>query len=292
MYSGVMCMILSMVSITTGATLAKIVFPVIGPELTTLLRLGLAAAVLAVLFRPWRHHPSRKELMCILPYGATLGAMNLLFYFSIARIPLGIALALEFMGPLAVALYGMRQRQDLAWVLFAVTGVALLLPITDLSANVDPLGGALALGAGVFWGAYILTGRRLALIGKENGMRGGVMVAWGMLSAALAVAPVGLIAGNVAQMDARLWMQVFGVAVLSSAIPYSLEMVALKQLPTKIFGILTSLEPVIGAVSGFLFLSEHLSAMQALAIGLIVIASAGSTYAESRRKYVEAVALP
>lgn len=292
MLSAIVCMIFSMVSITIGASLAKSVFPVIGPALTTSLRLGLAAAVLAVLFRPWRHHPTRKELKCILPYGAALGVMNLLFYLSIARIPLGIALALEFTGPLAVALYGMRQRQDLVWVLLAVTGVALLLPITEVSAPLDPLGIVLALAAGVLWGTYILTGRRLALIGQKNGMRGGIMVAWGMLIAALAVAPVGVIAGKAVQMDARLWMQAFGVAVLSSAVPYSLEMVALKQLPTKIFGILTSLEPVVGALSGFLFLSEHLSWMQALAIGLIVIASAGSTYVENRRKCVGAMALP
>jgi len=292
MFSAVMCMILSMVSITSGASLAKSIFPVIGPALTTALRLGLAAVVLTILFRPWQHHPTREELKRILPYGASLAAMNLLFYLSIARLPLGIALALEFTGPLAVALYGMRQRQDLVWVLFAVTGVALLLPITDLSAPLDPLGIILALGAGVFWGTYILTGRRLALVGQENGMRGGIMVAWGMLAASLVVAPVGLIASSAVQMDARLWMQALGVAVLSSAVPYSLEMVALKQLPTQLFGILTSLEPVVGAISGFLFISERLSWLQALAIGLIVIASAGSTYVESRRKSVEALALP
>ncbi|GFO68028.1 threonine transporter RhtB [Geomonas limicola] len=281
-----------MVSITTGASLAKSIFPIIGSQLTTALRLGLAAVVLSILFRSWQHHPSREELKRILPYGAALAGMNLLFYLSIARIPLGIALALEFTGPLAVALYGTRQRQDLLWVLFAVTGVALLLPITDLSAPLDPLGLILALAAGVFWGIYILAGRRLALIGQETGMRGGIMVAWGMLTAALVVAPVGLITSTAVHMNARLWMQAFGVGVLSSAVPYSLEMVALKQLPTRIFGILTSLEPVVGALSGFIFLSERLSWMQALAIALIVIASAGSTYVESRRKHVEAMALP
>lgn len=281
----VVCMVLAMVSITAGASLAKSIFPVIGAQATTALRLGFGAAVLFVVFRPWRYFPSRDEWKAIAFYGAALGTMNLVFYMAIARLPLGIALALQFTGPLTVALLGTRSFKDVIWVGCAVCGILLLLPISEASAHLDGLGVFYALLSGVFWALYIIAGKRAGA-----GSRGGVTVAWGMMVAAAVVAPVGVAMGDGAAMTSHILLLALGVAVLSSAIPYTLEIVALKRLPSKTFSILTSLEPAVGAVSGFIFLSERLSLVHLVAIALIVLASSGSTYFASRKKPVPELA--
>lgn len=281
----VFCMVMAMVSITAGASLAKTLFPVIGAEATTALRLGFAAAVLFLVFRPWRFVPTRAEWKTIAFYGASLGTMNLLFYMSIARLPLGIALALEFTGPLTVALLASRSAKDIIWVCCAVFGILLLLPISEASAHLDPLGVFYALLAGIFWALYIIAGKKAG-----QSKRGGVTVAWGILISASVVAPVAvLVSDGTGITQSILWLAL-GVAVLSSAIPYSLEIVALKRLPSETFSILTSLEPAVGAVSGFIFLAERLSLVHLVAIGLIVLASSGSTYFASRKKPVPELA--
>jgi inner membrane transporter RhtA len=285
MFVAVIFMLVAMVSITAGASLAKTIFPIIGAEITTALRLGFAAVMLSIVFCPWRHLPNKNQLRLLVFYGASLGLMNMIFYLSIARIPLGIALALEFTGPLAVALYATRHWQDVIWVAFAVAGIVLLLPFTEVSAHLDAEGIWLALLAGVFWAIYIVIGKRVAESRKENNMRGGVTVAWGMMVAALVATPLGVMAsGGEGVLSQNILIIALGVALLSSAIPYSLEMAALKALPTKTFGILTSMEPAVGALAGFLFLSERLTWLQMLAIGCIITASIGSTYFENRRK--------
>jgi len=279
MYIAVFYLVLAMVSITSGASLAKSIFPAIGPEMTTVLRLSFAAIILSVVFRTWKWVPRRKQLKPFILYGASLGLMNMLFYLAIARIPLGIAIALEFTGPLAVALYGTRHWRDLIWVACAVAGIGLLLPVNAASAQLDPIGVALALLAGVFWALYIFAGKYAGASGHDHGMHSGITVAWGMSVAALISIPFGCIAtGGVGQIDGHIILLATGVALLSSAIPYSLEMAALKKLPTRTYGILTSMEPAVGALSGFLFLSEHLAGLQLLAIACIMVASIGSTY--------------
>ncbi|MGL6506866.1 hypothetical protein ACSZOC_12985 [Aeromonas hydrophila] len=165
-FSSLLAVILAMLSITLGASLAKSLFPLIGAAGTTLFRLGCAALLLSLVFRIWRMPFDRRTLLGAIPYGLSLGAMNLLFYLAIERIPLGVALAIEFIGPLTVALLGSRHRADFLWLALAIVGLLLLLPLRAAEQTLDPLGAALALGAGVFWGLYMLTGKRAgALLG-------------------------------------------------------------------------------------------------------------------------------
>ena len=157
-----------MLSITLGASLAKSLFPLLGAAGTTLFRLGCAALLLSLVFRIWRVPLDRRTLLGAIPYGLSLGAMNLLFYLAIARIPLGVALAIEFIGPLTVALLSSRHRADFIWLILAIAGLLLLLPLRATQQAIDPLGAALALGAGLFWGLYMLTGKRAgALLGSQ-----------------------------------------------------------------------------------------------------------------------------
>ncbi|WP_375773943.1 EamA family transporter, partial [Aeromonas hydrophila] len=154
-FSSLLAVILAMLSITLGASLAKSLFPLIGAAGTTLFRLGCAALLLSLVFRIWRMPLDRRTLLGAIPYGLSLGAMNLLFYLAIERIPLGVALAIEFIGPLTVALLGSRHRADFLWLALAIVGLLLLLPLRAAEQTLDPLGAALALGAGVFWGLYM-----------------------------------------------------------------------------------------------------------------------------------------
>ena len=264
-------LVASMISIQFGASVAKGLFPALGPEGTTALRCGLAALILLAVERPWRARPSRSALLAVALYGASLGAMNLLFYLSLARIPLGVAVALEFTGPLAVALLASRRARDLLWVALAGTGIALILPWTRSSRPLDPVGAAFALGAGACWASYIVLGQRAG-----RAVPGGAAVALGMAAAALVVAPVGVLRAGPRLLRPGLWPLALVVAVLSSALPYSLEMHALRRLPARTFGILMSLEPALATLAGLVVLRERLSPAQWIAIGCIIAASAGS----------------
>ncbi|MBY0558540.1 MAG: EamA family transporter [Hyphomicrobium sp.] len=266
----VLALLASMVSLAIGTSLAKHLFAVVGAEGTTVLRVGFAAIILLALYRPWTKPLDRGRGVLIAVYGTTLGFMNFLFYCALRTIPLGLAVAIEFIGPLAVALLASRRAQDFVWIGFAVLGLALLMPISGPTSKLDPVGIAFALGAGVCWALYIVTGQR---VGKANG---GQAVALGMVVAALVVAPFGAINASVALDDKRLLLQSVGVAILSSALPYSLEMVALRDLPRQTFGVLLSLEPVICALAGLAFLDEHLTVQQWTAIACVITASAGS----------------
>lgn len=261
----------AMVSIQFGASVAKGLFPVLGPEGTTAFRCGLAALMLVSLARPWRALPPRAALLSVALYGASLGAMNLLFYLSLARIPLGVAVALEFTGPLAVALLGSRRARDLLWVTLAAAGIGLILPLSHGQRRLDPVGVAFALGAGACWALYIVLGRRAG-----RAVRGSEATALGMLCAALVVAPLGVLRAGPRLLVPALWPRALAVAVLSSALPYSLEMHALRRLPARTFGVLMSLEPALAALAGLLVLHERLSPRQGLAIALVIAASAGS----------------
>lgn len=269
----------AMVSVQFGASLAKGLFPALGPEGTTALRCGLAAVMLLALRRPWREPLTRAARVAVGLYGASLGLMNLLFYLSIARIPLGVAVALEFTGPLSVALLASRRKRDLAWVALAAAGIALIVPRADAPRALDPLGVALALGAGGCWALYIVLGQRA---GKA--VPGGAASALGMGVAAAVVVPVGAVRAGARLLEPALWPTAVAVAVLSSALPYSLEMHALRRLPTRTFGVLMSLEPALAALAGLVVLRERLSSSQVAAIACVMTASLGSAASVGRER--------
>jgi inner membrane transporter RhtA len=267
----VLLVVAAMASIQTGAATAKLtLFPAVGAEGTTALRVVLAAAILMVLWRPWRAWPRGAAAGWIVLYGAAMGVMNLLFYMALKTIPLGVAVALEFTGPLVVAIAGSRRRLDFAWAALAAAGVALLLPMGRLSAPLDPAGLALALGAGGCWALYIVFGKRAGASGA------GRATALGMTAAALIAAPVGYASAGLDLLSPALLPAALAVAVLSSALPYSLEMVALTRLPQRTFGVLMSLEPALGALSGLILLGERLTLAQSAAVAAVMAASIGS----------------
>lgn len=260
----------SITALGTGTSLAKHLFPLIGAEGTTALRVALSALILLAVWRPWRLPLGRRDAGAVLLYGAVLGTMNLLFYLSLRTIPLGIAIAIEFTGPLAVALAYSRRRLDFVWVVLAGLGLALLLPLGAAASRLDPTGIACALGAALCWALYIVFGKRVAHL------HGGQAVALGMSVAALVVVPFGVAQANVRLLNPSILAYGLGIALLSSALPYSLEMVALKRLSPQSFGVVLSLEPAVGALAAFAILGERLTALEALAAGAIVVASVGN----------------
>lgn len=264
-------LLIAMMSLQGGAALAKSLFPTVGATGITALRLGLGTLILCIIFKPWRLHFSRQQRMPLLMYGLALGTMNFLFYLSLRTVPLGVAVGLEFIGPLTLALLGSRRLLDFIWVLMAVAGLWFLLPLGKNMAAIDLTGAALAIGAGVCWAGYILAGQRA---GAEHGP---ATVAMGSLIASVIFVPLGLTFAESGIWHWTVLPVALLVALLSSAVPYSLEMVALTRLPARIFGTLMSLEPAVAALSGILFLGETLSGMQCLALLAIIIASAGST---------------
>ena len=264
-------LLIAMASVQFGASMAKGIFPLLGPSGATTWRLTIAALILTIVWRPWKLRPTGEQWKGILRYGMALGLMNLFFYWAIARIPLGVAVALEFTGPLGVALWSSRRQQDLLWAGFAAFGLLLLFPWGPTS-TLDGIGVAFALAAGGCWALYIIFGQSL---GKS--FHGGRGVALGMGVAALVVLPVGVMQnGSELWQPSVLWQAAL-VGIFSSAIPYSLEMIALKRIPPATFGILMSLEPALAALMGWLFLQEKLSSWEMVAIGLIIVASLGST---------------
>lgn len=268
-------LLVAMLSIQSGASLAKNIFPLVSPQGATMLRLFFAALILGLFWRPWRYKISRGQLKGIIAYGTSLGVMNLLFYMSLERIPLGIAVALEFTGPLAVAFYSSRKAMDFLWGALAVAGILLIVPLRESvsASNIDPWGAVLALAAGACWAFYIIYGQR-ALKGVAEI---GAVSAYGMLTAAIIAFPFGISKVMAVDFDFKLLWYALGIALLSSAIPYTLEMISLRRLAAKNFGILMSLEPAIAALSGYAFLKENLSGIQLLAIACIIAASVGST---------------
>ncbi len=279
----ILVILIAMCSIQSGAALAKSLFPLVGAPGVTALRLALGTLILVCIFKPWRLRFTREQRLPLLFYGLSLGAMNYLFYLSIQRIPLGVAVALEFTGPLAVALFGSRRAVDFVWVALAVLGLWFLLPLGQSIAHVDLTGAALALGAGACWAVYIITGQRA---GEEHGP---ATVAMGSLIAAVVFVPIGAFqAGDVLWQWSILPLGL-GIAILSTALPYSLEMIALTRLPTRTFGTLMSMEPALAAVSGMLFLNETLTGTQTLALLAIMTASMGSTLTLRRESKIEKV---
>jgi inner membrane transporter RhtA len=256
--------------IQAGSSIAKTLFPLAGVAGVAVLRLVFASLMMLLIWRPWRTALRPGTLRYVVAYGIVLGAMNLAFYAALRRIPLGITVALEFTGPLGLALLHSSRRSDLVWVALAAGGVYLLLPIAPSAGALDPTGIALALFAGTCWALYIVFGQKAGTGGQ------GHMAAYGAVIAALLVTPFGIGLAGQQLLDARVIPGGLLVAALSSAIPYSLEMIAMTRMPARIFGILMSVEPAIGALSGFVILGERLSGRQLGAISLVIAASVGT----------------
>ena len=267
--------LLSIVSVQGGAVIAKGLFPVLGPAGTTSLRVGISALALLLVARPRLGRLTTEQWRAVVPYGLALGLMNLLFYAALARIPLGLAVTLEFVGPLGLALAGSRRWVDAVWVLLAGVGIALIAPWHDQ--GTDWLGLGFALAAGGAWAVYIVLGQRTATV-----LPGQQAVAIGMLFAALPVLPVGIASGSLWGLSPHLLLLGCLLALFSSVLPFSLEMQALRTMPTRTFSILMSLEPVAAAVSGWLLLGEDLLLPQWLAVGFIAVASVGATLTTRR----------
>jgi len=272
----------AMVALCAGTSLAKSLFPLVGAQGTSAYRVGFSALVLCLIWRPWRTRLNRQDLTAVVFYGAVMGAMNLCFYMALRTIPLGLAIAIEFTGPLSLALFHARRPSHFAWIGLAVLGLALLLPLGDASLALDPVGVAFAAAAAVFWALYIVAGQR------TGHLHGGQSVALGMATAALVVAPFGLVAAGTRLLDPTALGLGLVVALVSSALPYSLEMIALRGISKRSFGVMTSLEPAIGALAGLLFLGERLVGRQGLAIVLIIAASVGAAMADQSGRRQEA----
>jgi inner membrane transporter RhtA len=273
-------LILAMISFTLGASFAKRLFPLVGAQGTTTLRLVLGALMLAVVRRPWRTRLSAAAWPAVAVYGLAMAGMNLLFYMALRTLPLGIAIALEFTGPLTVAVLSSRRGVDFLWIACAIAGLLLLIPLSKAAPRLDLAGMALALGAGVCWAVYIIAGKRAGL------EHGAVTTSLGMSIGAIAILPIGLAHAGPALLQPSVLAAGLVVALLSSALPYTLEMVALRHLPAQTYGTLTSCEPAVGAIVGLLLLGEVLAPLQCCAIGLVIFASLGATMTaiQHRRK--------
>ncbi|WP_032998709.1 DMT family transporter [Mesorhizobium sp. LSHC414A00] len=260
----------AMVSIQIGATFAKGLFPLIGANGTTALRLVVGALMLAGVLRPWRVRPSRAVLPWLIAYGVNLAALNLLFYAALARIPLGVAVALEFCGPLLVATLSSRRATDFVWVVLAVAGILLLSPFIHSGSALDPIGVMLALAAGGCWALYIVFAQKA---GAELGSQ---TTAYGLVIAAALALPFGLAEAGTGLIAPAILVSALLVGLFSSALPFWLEMVALTRMPARLYGTLTCLEPALGALAGFLFLHETLSPLQCAGVAAVVVAAFGA----------------
>ena len=257
------------VSVQTGAAVATTLFDELGPAGTVLVRVFFSAVVLVAVWRPALRGLRGARLRDVALFGFALAAMNFSFYGALDRIPLGIAVTLEFVGPLGVALAASRRAIDLVWVALAAAGIVLLAPASG--GDIDGVGVVLALVAGGFWAAYIVLSAR---IGRS--FEGGTGLALAMAVATVLLLPIGIPVAGSELFDVGVLAAGAAVAMLSSAIPYSLELEALRRLPQGTFGVLMSLEPAVAATVGFVGLEQDLSATDVLAIGLVVIASAGA----------------
>lgn len=256
-------------SVQLGSALVTTIFDELGPGGAVLLRTSFAALVLVALWRPPAGSIDSRTGREIALFGIVLALMNLCFYEALDRLPLGIAVTFEFTGPLAVAIGGSRTRLDFAWALVAGAGIVLFAP--DIGDGLDPTGIAFALGAASMWACYILLSAR---VGRGPAGLGGLSLA--MVLAAVVLVPIGLHDGGGDLLDPRLAAIGLGVAMLASAIPYVLELQALRRLPAKTFGVLLSLEPAVAAGIGAVALSQDLAGREVIAVTLVVVASAGA----------------
>jgi inner membrane transporter RhtA len=260
----------AVVSVQCGSAVATHLFATIGSGGAAFLRLAVGALVLLAVWRPWVRRHTRSEWVAAILFGLTTAAMNVSFYSALDRIPLGVAVTLEFVGPLGLAVAGSRRILDVVWVIFAAAGILLLAPWGGL--HLDPLGIGFALLAGAFWSLYIILSAR---VGRLFSGGGGLAIA--MAAGAAALLPVGLVSAGAALLDGRTLLLGLIIGLLSSVIPYSLEMESLRRLPTRVFGVLMSTEPVVGALAGLIFLGQLLDFRALVAILLVTVAAVGAT---------------
>ena len=266
----------SMMSVQGGASIAKYLFHLLGPAGAVTLRVGLAGIMLFAAMRPKVWKFTREQWLCVLFYGVSVGLMNLTFYYGIQRVPLGIGVAVEFIGPLSVAIYASRKITDFLWVLLAAAGIICIVP---WQGGGDLWGYIFVSIAGVMWASYILSAGKLS--GK---MKNTEAVACGMCVATLIVLPFALASGDLFKLNGRLLLMGLGVAVFSSALPFTLDLFTIKRLQAKVYSVLQSLHPVFAALSGLIFLKEQLSFLQWLAVFFIVTASAGAALTSPVKK--------
>jgi len=262
--------LLSIASTQLGSAIAKSLFESLSPAAIVFLRVGFAAIVLLLLWRPPLKKIDRTHYKALILFGLSLALMNFTFYLAIERIPIGVAVALEFIGPLGLAIVNSRRWLDVVWVVLAAIGIILLAPIGGLV--FDPIGIGLALTAGGLWATYILLSAKVG-----QALPGGTGLAYAMTIAAIVLLPVGIAAGGTALLNPYFLLLGLGVALLSSALPYSLELEALRRMPVRVFGVLLSLEPVAAALMGFLILRETLELRAIVSIFLVTIAAAGAS---------------
>lgn len=267
----------AIISVQSGAAIAKGLFPIIGATGTASLRIAISAIILLAVYRPNLSKITSTQWKFVVPYGLSLGAMNLIFYMAIERIPIGLAVTLEFIGPLLVAVLGSKRIIDFLWILLAAAGIVLIAPWSNN--GIDLVGVLFALLAGGLWAAYIVLGGKISKI-----MKGGDAVATGMLFAALLIVPFGIIGNGLNNLTPNLWGLGIALALLSSAIPFTLEMKALGQMPARTFSILMSLEPAAASICGLVFLQEYLSVNEILAVIFVIIASVGATLTSKQKK--------
>ncbi len=266
-------MIFPIISVQLGAAIAKSLFDSLGPGGTVFLRIAFAALVLFLLVRPKLGGLDRAGYLVAGLFGLVLAGMNFSIYLAFDRIPLGVAVTLEFVGPLGVAVAGSRRALDLLWVVLAAAGILLLAPLGVLGGmDLDPVGVAFALLAGCLWASYILLSARTG-----SAFSGGTGLVIALCVGTLVLFPFGIAGAGTALLDPKLLLAGFGVAMLSSAIPYSLELEALRKLPARVFGVLMSLEPAVAALAGLVVLGERLEMRAVAAILFVTIAAAGAS---------------
>ncbi len=275
----IILLLVAMISIQSSGSLAKVLFDQFPVLTVSAMRLFLGAIILALIFKIWQINFKQVKWTAILSYGIALAGMNALFYLSIERLPLGIAVSFEFVGPLSVALYSARQKFDFIWIGLAILGLVLLFPFNQATESLDMLGIVLALAAGACWALYIVAGQ------KPSGVSGNHTVCLGMGVAMLCLMPIALCSGFSSRIFEPAHLSYFiALAVLASALPFSLEMIALRNLTALSFGTLMSVEPAIAALSGLIFLGEQLLWNQWLALATIITASIGCTYTTQQAK--------
>lgn len=260
-----------------GAAWSKSLFAAIGPEGVIALRVGFSAILLGIVTRAWRLRVKRNQIGNVVAYGIALGLMNSIAYQAYARIPIGIGMAIEVTGPLAVVIFNSRRPADLAWVACTIAGVALLLfkGFGDVAA-VDPLGIAFAFGSAACWASYIVYGKRVSMLG------GGSIAAAGLAIAFVFVVPFGLATTGAKLLHQEWLMAGLVIAILCSAIPFFLQIHAMRQLPSRVYGLLASAVPAVGAIMAYIVLGEALDLQQCIGILLVIVAGAGATLSLSK----------
>jgi len=274
----VLLLLIAMASIQAGASLAKTLFQSVGAPGAVALRTALATVMLCAVLRPWRTKLTGGSWAALGIYGVSLGVMNFLYHQALRTLAPGITVSLEFTGPLAVAVFSSRRPVDFLWIALAAAGLVLLLPLARAQPNVDLTGALFALGAGACWAMYIVFGQ------KAGADYGAQAVAYGSVIASFIVVPVGIVTAGPRLLSAAALPYGLANALLSTALPYSLVMIALTRLPARTFGILMSIEPVIGALVGWAMLHEQLAVAQWVAISMIILASIGTTWTATAQR--------